>query len=442
MAYRVKVCKKSSKFPEVKDTVIFMAAYDVHKFKKGFPRFWQKSKAKELMMQHHIASIATKDTIVFPNGKLKYAAEYDSIVSNTSFRFNPCDKKVKIEDFRDNLENLNWQLYMIHAVHALLDESLYKISFTFNLDSFLVYIGDEMLQVDPVVFMLNGILFVNYELIHFDTGLPLTHSEIYGHFNNYNILPVSRMRYFDAESFKDENKKVSDIIFLSVRRFLEKVCRQRFSFGEYSFVHNTFVVTNKQLDISSYFMKVVGAEINDFQVKNISTTKAYSYYASEFLGVCTDITSDELHHIMFDCLLLEAVKMYFCLNMIVDFEVTEGIEKLINRQVFIERLCYPYHVPIITHNAIENIKQTNSYRRYKAAVDFKQEVMKYHQEKRRDKNGRLLNILLYLLSFFGCIGTLEILEERFNLPFNWGLLIVLMVFGVGGIIWMILDKKN
>lgn len=442
MAQKVKVQRRGCLPPTKNDTVIFMAAYDVHEFKRCIPHFWQRARAKELMTQHHITSIATKDTIVFPAGKLRYTAEYDPIISNTSFNFQPYDKKGKIEDFQDSIGKLNWQLYMIHAVKALLDESLYKISFTFNLDSFLVYIGDELLQVDPVVFMMNGILFVNYELIHFKTGVPLTHSEIYGHYNNYNILPAKSMRYFDTESFIDENKKISDIIFLNVRSFLENVCQQSYSFGEFSFVHNTFVVTNRKFNMSSYFMKVVGAEINDFQVRNISTTKAYAYYASEFLGVCTDITSDELHHIMFDCLLLEAVKMYLCLNMIVDFEVTEGMEKLINRQIYVERLCYPYHVPIITHNAIENIKQTNSYKRYKAAVDFKQEVMKYNQEKRRDKNGRLLNVLLYLLSFFGCIGTLEILEERFALPFNWGLIIALIVFGVGGFVWMITEQKD
>ena len=221
MAQKVKVQRRGSLYPVGNDTVIFMAAYDVHEFKRGFPHFWQRTRAKELMTQHHIASIATKDTVVFPTAKLRYTAEYAPIISNTSLHSQPYDKKGKIEDFQDSIGKLNWQLYMIHAVKALLDESLYKISFTFNLDSFLVYIGDELLQVDPVVFMMNGILFVNYELIHFKTGVPLTHSEIYGHFNNYNILPAKSMRYFDTESFINENKKISDIIFLNVRSFLE-----------------------------------------------------------------------------------------------------------------------------------------------------------------------------------------------------------------------------
>lgn len=442
MAHKVKVYKKLPEQVSIKDSVIFMAAYDVHEFKRGIPHFWQRARAKELMEQHHIASIATKDTIVFPCGKLRYTAEYDPIISNTSFSFHPYDKKRSIEDFNDSIEKLNWQLYMIHAVKALLDESLYKISFTLNPDSFLVYVEDELLQVDPVVFMMNGILFISYELIHFNTGEPLTHGEIYGHFNNFNILPAKSMRYFDSESFKDESRKISDIIFFNVRSFLENVCQKRYSFGEFSFVHNTFVVTNKRLEVSNYFMRVVGAEINDFQVRNISTTKAFAYYASEFLGVCTDIISDEVHHIIFDCLLLEAVKMYLCLNMIVDFEVTEGMGELINRQIYVERLCYPYHVPIITHNAIENIKQTNSYKRYKAAVDFKQEVMRYNREKLRDKNGQLLNILLYLLSFFGCIETLEILEERFALPFNSGLIVALIIFGIGEFVWMMIERKD
>ena len=140
MAYKVRVRKKVPENANIKDTVIFMAAYDVHEFKRSIPHFWQRTKAKELMTKYHIASIATKDTIVFPNGKLRYTAEYDPIISNTSFSFHPYDKKSNIEDFKDSIEKLNWQLYMIHAVKALLDESLYKISFTFNLDSFLVYV--------------------------------------------------------------------------------------------------------------------------------------------------------------------------------------------------------------------------------------------------------------------------------------------------------------
>lgn len=442
MAQRVKVYKKKSHQQEVNDTVIFMAAYDVHEFKKGVSHFWQRTKIKELLKQYHIASIATNDTIVFQNGKLKYVTEYDPVTQHTAFNFDFCDKKAETEDFKDKLERINWQLYMMHSARSLLDSELYKITFTINFEPFLVCIKESVFQVDPVVFMLNGILFINYELIHFETGRPLTHDEIFGHHNNYNILPASYYKYFDQDALIETDKKVSDIIFTNVRSFLESVLRKRFTFGEFSFVHNTFVITNKHTNIRNYFMRVVGAEINDFQVQNISTTNAFSYYATEFLGVCTGLRPDNLHNVMFDCLLLEALKMYFCLNMIVDFEVTEEMEHLIDRQIYIERLCYPSHVPIITHKAIENIMQTITYKRYQMAIAYKKAALALQRDRRRDKNSHLLNVLLYFVSLFGCVEALSIFEDQYGLPFTWGLCVVGIIFGIGGFVWMRKEKKK
>lgn len=438
---KVKVYRKESLQSKIQDTVIFMAAYDVHEFKKGFPHFWQRAKAKDLMKQHHIASMATNDTVVFQNGKLKYVTEYDPITQHTAFQFDVCDKEAKIEAFKDKIEKTNWQLYMMHSVQSLLDSELYKISFTFNLESFLVSINESIFQVDPVVFMLNGILFISYELIHFETGVPLTHDEIYGPHNNYNILPASHYKYFDQGAFEETDKKVSDIVFENIRTFLEDILQKRFSFGEFSFVHNSFVITNSGIDIDKYFMQVVGAELNNFHVQNISTTKAFSYYATEFLGICTGLNSDNLHNVMFDCLLLEAVKMYLCLNMIVDFEVTEEMEHLNDRQIYIERLCYPSHVPIITHKAIENIMQTITYKRYQSAIAYKKEALTLQRDRRRDKNSKLLNVLLYILSLFGCVEALSIFEDQYGLPFTWGLCAVLIVFGIGGLVWIYKEKK-
>ena len=118
---KVKVRKKESPQSKVKDTVIFMAAYDVHEFKKGFPHFWQRAKVKDLMKQHHIASMATNDTVVFQNGKLKYVTEYDPVTQHTAFRFDVCDKNTEIENFKDKIDKINWQLYIMHSVQSLLD---------------------------------------------------------------------------------------------------------------------------------------------------------------------------------------------------------------------------------------------------------------------------------------------------------------------------------
>ena len=111
------------------------------------------------MKQHHIASMATNDTVIFQNGKLKYVTEYDPITQHTAFRFDVCDKETEKEAFKDKIEKTNWQLYMMHSVQSLLDSELYKISFTFNLEPFLVSINEAVFQVDPVVFIFVIILF-------------------------------------------------------------------------------------------------------------------------------------------------------------------------------------------------------------------------------------------------------------------------------------------
>ena len=108
----------------------------------------------------------------------------------------------------------------------------------------------------------------------------------------------------------------------------------------------------------------------------------------------------------------------------------------------VERLFYPAAVPIITHNVIDNVKNTASYKKYSAAIDFKINYLKTIQERRLTANSRLLNILLYMLTFMGSVGTLQILEEKFNLSFSIGLIVAVVLFVGFGVFWLINETRK
>ena len=130
------------------------------------------------------------------------------------------------------------------------------------------------------------------------------------------------------------------------------------------------------------------------------------------------------------------------MHLIIDFEITETLGTTLDRKMHIERLLYPGSVPIITHNLIDNVKNTSSYKKYSAAIDFKINYLKMVQDRRLNTNNRLLNILLYILTFMGSVGTLQILEEKFNLSFSIGLIVAVILFVGFGVFWLINETRK
>ena len=88
-------------------------------------------------------------------------------------------------------------LCLQHSANALLDTTLINVDICFNMARFLVTFADKVYQVDPVAFIMSGSLIVNFELIDFETGVPLNSKSIHGRNNNYGIKPIEKIRYFD-----------------------------------------------------------------------------------------------------------------------------------------------------------------------------------------------------------------------------------------------------
>lgn len=200
---------------------------------------------------------------------------------------------------------------IIKNITILLDQTLLHIDTCFNLERFLVVFDEKVYQVDPIAFILSGSLLINFELIDFETGILINAKAIYGRSNNDNIKPIGKMRYFNKTEFKDDNRKIADIVFENIYGFLIKSTSKR-DFGNYSCIHNILVLSNEIDNIEEYFQSVLDSQIEDFSIKNISATDSFKFHSTEHLGVVTDILDgNNKHHILNDCMLLIIRFMFF-----------------------------------------------------------------------------------------------------------------------------------
>ncbi|MBQ4560870.1 MAG: hypothetical protein IJA55_00890 [Clostridia bacterium] len=432
----VKICKQ-----KCRDAVIFMTAYNVHNYKHHFPHFGRREKIKKLFSKYHIAGISNNDTYVGPDEKYRYSVRFDSFQRVSSFVFDKsiveCEQSK--QQFIEEMMNI---LALQHSAYALFDNSQIEISTWFNMESFFVIFESKEYQVDAFAFIMNGMLMVTYELIDLETSIPLTYDEIYGRNKNYGICPVKRIKYINENEYSDENRNISLIVFKNVYDFLTKVAKNKWEVDNYSFTHNILVLSNAVDNETEYFQKVLGAELDNLGVSNMSTTNNFAYYSTESIGLINKIKCDSINNILYDCILLESFKMYLLLNMIVDYKVNHKLNKIVNNQVYVESLFYPTNVPIITLNVIENIKSTYSFSKFENAVKFKIKVLKMEQERQHGSNGRMMNMLLYILAMIGSAQTLQILKQEFGLPFGPSFFVVMVVFIVFGIVWIIRENKK
>lgn len=443
MAKKKKIRQEVKTNPKTeKDTVVFMTAYDVHKLKRKFFHIGKTSKNKELWSQYHIAGFSYNNTYVTPYAKCHYTAEYNTLNQITAFHFEKDFEEYNniYDKFTDEMMTT---LCLQYSANALLDTTLINVDICFNMARFLVTFADKVYQVDPVAFIMSGSLIVNFELIDFETGVPLNSKSIHGRNNNYGIKPIEKIRYFDETEFKDDNRKICDIVFENVYGFLTKSSNDKWQIGNYSYVHNLLVLSNEIDNVSEYFQSVLGGKVNNFDAENISATEDFEFYSTEYLGLVVNIDSNkDKHRILNDCLMLEAFKTFILLKMIIDYEMHHSLEEIIDHQIYSQSQLYPLHVPIITMNVIDNLKNTYSYSRYKQAVDFKMQALNIYQERKISKNGRFLNVLLYILAMIGSAQTLQVLQTEFNMPFSISFGVTMAVFIIFGLVWLIREMCN
>lgn len=433
--------KPKKKRQEVKDKVIFMIAYDVHKIKHKFPKISLKKDKSTLLEQFHIRGISSNNMYVSSKRKYDYTVEYDSFNRVSAFHFDEAFIETVKYDPGFEEEIISTLLLQYSAV-MLFDSTQIKISTCYNMESFFVKIEGKIFVVDAVAFMMNGSLIVTYELIDYDSKSSLTREDIYGRGNNYGVKIIEQIKYCNDEVFSDDNRKISDIIFHNIFDAMFKASKNKWEVDNFSFLHNTLVISNEIGNVSKYMQKVLGAQIENFHRSNISATDMFEFYSIESLGVITGIKGEDMLNVGCDVIMLEAFKMYLLLKMLIDYEVNHELEKIVNNEIYVESLFYPAHVPIITLNVIDNLRDTVSFNRYKQAIGFKIQVLERQQERQKMHNGRLMNILLYVLSIIGSAQTLQVLQTELRIPFKVSFPITLTIFVLLGSIWIRREFKK
>lgn len=419
-----------------KDTILFMTAFNVNEYKKNFFLFRGKDNIEQLLSKYHISSFLVKDIIHTRESKFKLASEFDVYKQTTNFKAEVLNKKGITDNCYESLGKMSLLIALKHSEKLLLDTTCFEISFIFDMESFLIKIEKGIYQINPVVFCLNQMFFVVYEVINYETGECVGNDEIWGSHNNFNIIPVNEAMYFDEQKFIKEARRIPEIVYKNITDFIETLTKNKFQIEEFSFVHNILVISNFIKDVEEYFEKVLGVEEMKFELQNLNTTDAFQYYSQEYLGVVTAISENQFEQGLFDCVILEAMKMYICLKLIVGFDITKKLQDTLDNQLYVQRLFFPGKVPIITWNVLDNIKKTHSFKNYKEAIDFKISYLKLLQERKRSQNALFLNILLYLLALISGIGTLQVLQTEFGWSFKATFVILILVFLGLGIYWI------
>lgn len=424
------------------DTIIFMSAYETTKYSKSRQIFRKTSTLSTLLGKHHLSYILKDNKLISSKGALELCAEYDYIQQSTAFSFSTINEKSDIDNFEEIIKQTGSCIKLLHAQSVLSDPVYFNIDFIISMDQFLVYIGEQAFQIDPVIFSLNRALIIAFEVIDFETGNPLKKDDVLGKLGNYNLLTVNGYQYFSEASITPANHKISGIIYNNISSFFSEMTGKKFVPEDYSFIHNTLVLSNDVDDIAGYFCKLIGTKEIPSPLVNISTTENYQYYPQDGSCVITKYNSDDVSLPLYNGILFEAIKMYVYLTQIINLEITSDANKVMRNDLYLENLFFAPHVPIETHNLLNYVYKTNSFQHHKEATRLKISYMTAENDSKKSRNGVLLNILLYIVSLIGAIGTLDTLECRLNIPFKYSFSAVILFFSVFGIIWGITEWRQ
>lgn len=425
------------------DTIIFMSAYKTTEFSKSkLPHFDKKQEVNLLLNKYHLTYILIGDKLISSKGKLKLNTEYDYVQQRTEFSFEAIKEKDNIEEFEEIISNVGFCVKLLHAQSVLADYTYFKIDYFICMESFLVNINNRLLQIDPVIFSMNRTLIITFEIIDFETGNPLTKDDVLGKIGNYNLLTVEQYQYFGDESTMSYNGKISGIIYENVSDFFFEMFGKKFKAENFSFIHNTLVLSNEIDDVSKYFCDLIGTRELPSSLVNISTTNNYEYYPQDGVSVIKNYNFDEFDIPLYNGIMLESIKLYIYLFQSVNVEVAQDINEVVLNNLYIENLFYAPHVSIETHNLLDYIFKTNSFQHWKESAKLKISYMTTENEIKKNRNSVLLNILLYIISLLGAIGTLETLENQLGIPFKCSFAVVIVIFSLFGVIWTVVEWKR
>lgn len=431
------------------DTVLFLSAYNstqykatnwfLRKLRNVVPH--KKKQMQSLLEKHHLSFVATDEIIASVDGKMEVKAQYDYVHQATTFSFKPKDSAEKENDASDSLKDSGFYINLRHAQSVLVDERYFKIKFTFWIEPFLVWINGQMYQIDAGAFMMNSVLFVVFEVINYKTGEPLTKDEVEGKAGNYNLLSVEKYQFFNEEKPVEAGIKISEIIYENISEFFWELTNKSYRSQESSFVHDTLVFSNNIESIADYFCKLISTKAPVEPIKDISTVEIYKYYPQAGCSVICDFDYNNFNTVLYPAIILEALKLYIHVFQNSNLEHETDLRRSVRNDIYLQNLFCSPNLPIETHNLLNYIKESEPYKKHAEALHLKISYLTAQNELKKSRNSTILNVLLYIISLLSAIGTLDVIEEHFGVPFKYSFIIVVALF-ILGLFWGIIEYRN
>lgn len=431
------------------DAVLFISAYkSVHSKAPTWPLrnlrqvFLSSNKENihSLLKRHHLSYIAAGGFLTSVDEKVKTETHYDYIHQKTTFSFEPQNPDKSNYDM-SSLEGSAFYINLLHAQSVLLDDQYFKIQFIVWLAPFLVWINDRMYQIDSGAFMMNHVWFIIFEIIDYKTGETLTKDDVGAKVKNYNLLPVEKYQFFDEQQPTDTNWKISKIIYNTISDFTWELTNKCFRSEGYSFVHDIVVFSNRIENIPDYFCKLIGVKTPVSLIKDISTVETYEYYPQDGCSVISHFDPNEFHAVLYPAIILETLKLYIHIFQISNLEGENNIHKLIRNDIYLQNLFCAPNLPIETLNMLNDIRGSESYKKSSDALRLKTSYLTVQNDLKKSRNSTILNILLYIISLLGAIGTLDVLETHLGIPFKYSFIAVILLFMLG-LIWWVVEYWN
>ena len=432
------------------DTVLFISAYNSTHYKstnwilrkiRQLSPFSKKEKIQSLLEKHHLSFVATDESIISVEGKANVETCYDYIHQKTTFSFKPKNTSNNNSDTIPPMKDSGFYMNLRHAQSVLVDERYFTINFTFWLEPFLVWIDGRMYQVDAGTFMMNSVLFVVFEIIDYKTGKPLTKDDVGAKAENYNLLIADKYQFFDESQPTPIAMKIPEIVYERISDFLCELSNKSLVPKEYSFVHDTLVFSNNIEDVSEYFCKLIGVKKPISKIKDISTLEAYRYYPQDGCSVITHFDYDNFDAILYPAIVLEAIKLYIHVFQTTNLEDETDIHRTIRNDIYLQNLFCSPNLPIVTHNLLNYIRESEPYKKHSEALQLKIAYLSAQNELKKNRNATVLNVLLYVISLLGAIGTLDVIEQHFGVPFEHSFIVITILF-VLGLIWWVIEYRN
>lgn len=432
------------------DTVFFISAYYSTQYKalNWISRKIRQSfslskniKMQSLLKKYHLSFVATDEVFISPDGKAKIEARYDYVHQETVFSFNPQNGTNNDSNNMPFVKHSGFYLNLRHAQSVLLDDRYFKIKVIFWLSPFLVWINNQTYQVDAGAFMMNDVWFVVFEVIDYKTGKSLTKDDVGCKTKNYNLLLTEKYQFFDGKQPINAGMKIPEIIYEIVSGFTWELTNKCFYPEEYSFVHDTVVLSNSIENISDYLCKLIGTKTPASIIKDISTVEIYEYYPQDGCSVISNYDCNQFNAVLYPAIILEAVKLYIYVFQISNLEEENEIHKLVRNDLYVQNLFYSPNLPIETHNLLNYVKESEAYKKHFQAFHLKISYLSTQNDLKKNRNATILNILLYIISLLGAIGTLDVIEAHFGVPFKYGFIAVVVFFALG-LIWWIIEYRN